>query len=117
MIMEKDINAAEAVLHDRRAAIVDALARYIARPDHGTPTKEHRKAAGALFDATLAAFRSASPPASLPADVERRSIARFGDGLLPVLKDAVGPDLSGRALSRVSDAYWQMINSVGVPAV
>lgn len=116
MTTEKEISATSAVLNDKRGIIVQAMAGYIARPNHGTPTEEHNKVAGTLFDATVATFTGASPAVRLPAEVERGSITRFGDGLVPILKDAIGPDLPGSSLSRLSDAYWRMVNSIGVPA-
>ncbi len=116
MITERDVSAAGSVLHDKRETIVQAMAHYIARPGRGTPTEEHNKVAAALFDATLATFTGASLPISLPEEIGRGAISRFGDGLLPILRDTVGPDLPGTSFSRLSDAYWQIINRIGVPA-
>jgi hypothetical protein len=116
MITERDVSAAGAVLQDTRETIVQAMAHYIARPGRGTPTEKHDKVAAALFDATLATFTGASLPIGLPEEIDREAIIRFGDGLLPILKDTVGPDLPGTPFSRLSDAYWQTINRIGMPA-
>jgi hypothetical protein len=117
MITDNDAASTAAVLNDRREIIVAAMSRYIARPEHGTPTAERTMVATILFDAMMASINSAEPLSiGSPSDISRQSIARFGDGLIPILKDIIGPDLPATSLSRVSDAYWRMISGVEVAA-
>ncbi|MNC98011.1 hypothetical protein D3C83_158500 [compost metagenome] len=52
----------------------------------------------------------------MTAPIDRHAAARFGDGLVAVLKDEIGHGLPPSAFSRVGDAYWRMVRSVGVPA-
>lgn len=114
---DNPLASAVAMLDERREIIVAAMARYIARPDRGTPTDEGMEAAKMLFDATLAMYSGsdAQAPLGLPANVDRY-VSRFGDGLLPILKDVFGPDLPTTALSRMIDAYWRAINGIDAPA-
>lgn len=117
MTTDNEAVLTSAALRERRETIVAAMSRYIARPDRATPTPEHEAAAGALVDATLASFSGDEPLAPVwPANVDRQVIIRFGDGLLPILKDIVGPDVSPTALARLSDAYWRTVDRAGVPA-
>jgi hypothetical protein len=104
-------------IEKRREPIVRAMAGYIARPDHGAAGEQHIRVASALLDATLEALRDdASPSARLPVPIDRNAAARFGDGLVPILKDVIGHGLPPSAFSHASDAYWRMVRGVGIPA-
>jgi hypothetical protein len=104
-------------IEKQREPIVRALARYIARPDEGAASEQHASLAGALLDATVATLRDAAPPATaMTAPIDRHAAARFGDGLVAVLKDEIGHGLPPSAFSRVGDAYWRMVRRVGLPA-
>jgi len=44
--------------------------------------------------------------------IEGRHYSRFGDALVPVLKDAVGPRLPGAVTAAWGDAFWFVIRLV-----
>jgi len=118
MIMDNEAGSTVAALRDRRATIVAAMARYIARPSRGTPAPEHHEIAGALVDATFASFNGdATSAAVLPENLSRDFIVRFGDGLVPILTDIVGPDVTAGSLSRMNDAYWRAVDQAGAAAI
>lgn len=50
--------------------------------------------------------------ANRKAGLEGRHYSRFGDALVPVLKDALGPRLPGTMASAWCDAFWLVIRRV-----
>ncbi len=44
--------------------------------------------------------------------IEGRHYSRFGDALVPVLRDAVGPRLPGTVTAAWGDAFWSVIRLV-----
>lgn len=117
MSSANDVASTRAVLRERQEIIIAAMSRYIARPERGTPQPSHTAIASALFEAMLTCLPGeAARPFDLPANIDREDIVRFGDGLLPILRDIVGTDITATSLSRVSDAYWRAIDSAGAPA-
>lgn len=104
--MNSLISEAEAfgLLQDRRAAFSAAAARFLVGADIDIATGT--AAADRLLDMTIAAYEGRLAPEARARDLPSSVYSRFGDNLVPLLKDVLGPSLSVAFLARCVDAYW-----------
>ncbi len=93
-------------LIDRRAAIEAVMAQYLAGPHQGLATEQDKASAHRLFDVLLAGLNGGGAAATLDDSAIRRHASRFGDGLSPILKDALGAEVPEAFVARCVDRYW-----------
>lgn len=107
----KDIPAA--MLAARRSEIEAAMALYFARSDVGTPSPQDNDAAKRLVDVLLGSLQESDGAVrSLSAaPLTRHYYSLFGDALLPVLKDTMGPIADPTFLARSIDGYWRVVRA------
>jgi hypothetical protein len=112
--------AVEAAAPAIKAAMVTGLA---SAEGEAPPFERSRSIASALVDMLIgqarrmAEGRGPSDVAAIVAEhralgIEGRHYSRFGDALVPVLRDAVGPRLPGAVTSAWGDAFWSVIRRV-----
>lgn len=99
------------LLIDRQELIEAVMAQYLAGTHQGCATDDDRAAAHLLLGVVLASVKDES--FELPPDppLVRRHASRFGDGLVPILKDLIGPDASDAFLAHCSDRYWNALRA------
>jgi hypothetical protein len=93
----------------RRPAIEAAMAQYLAGLHQGVATEQDKSAAHRLFDALLDGLNGGGEAPPLDDAGLRRHASRFGDGLSPILKDALGPDVPDAFIARCVDRYWRVL--------
>ena len=105
--MNSLISEAEAfgLLQDRRAAFSAAAAPLLVGADIDIATGT--AAADRLLDMMIAAYEGRLAPEARACDLPSSVYSRFGDNLVPLLKDVLGPSLSVAFLARCVDAYWR----------
>lgn len=95
----------------RRAEIEATMAYYLARNNPGQPGEEEKQAARRLFDVLLDGLDGGGKAPSIDQAGLRRHASRFGDGLSPILKDALGPDVPESFIARCVDRYWRTLQA------
>lgn len=105
--MDTPISEAEAfgLLQSRRAAFTAAATPFLVGGDIDTPTGA--AAADRLLDLTVAAYAGRSAPEASARDFPRAAYSRFGDNLVPLLKDVLGAAVPVAFLARCVDSYWR----------
>lgn len=105
--MNSPISEAEAfgLLQNRRAAFSASAAPLLVGVDIDMSTGA--AAADRLLDMTIAAYEGRLAPEARARDLPRSAYSRFGDNLVPLLKDVLGASLSVAFLARCVDAYWR----------
>ncbi len=88
----------------QRASIEATMTHYLA--GSGRPAEANKAVVRRLFDVLLGGLQGGgeAPPLDEP-DI-RRLASRFGDGLTPILRDALGPDIPDAFIARCVDRYW-----------
>ncbi len=106
--MEKIMSEADAfrLLEQRRAAFTAAAAPLLAGTEVGSPA-DAADAADKLLGMTLAAYQGRLKPEAAAPALRREVYSRFGDNLVPLLKDIIGRDVPVAFLARCVDAYWR----------
>ncbi|WP_380872142.1 hypothetical protein ACFB49_30920 [Sphingomonas sp. DBB INV C78] len=94
-------------LGSRRGAFEEAMAGFLAEQGSSAPGSEDRAAARLLFDLVIASLGGAAFPPSKGGTIQQRYLSRFGDGLVPVLKDVFGSDQPITFLAHCVDGYWR----------
>lgn len=102
------------LLTTQRGEIEVAMGHYLRGPDASEPSSADNEAARRLVDVLIASFRGPEHAADVLAKhpVPRPYYARFGDGLLAVLKDVVGEAADTAFLSHSIDGYWRAVRSL-----
>lgn len=95
----------------RRPLIEAVMAQYLAGAHQGHAGPEEKRAARLLLALTIDALRDGAdtPPVDDPAI--RRHASRFGDGLGPILRDALGPDASDAFVAHCADRFWMTLRA------
>lgn len=100
------------LLNARRSEIAASMARYLAESRDDDPLPEDSDAANQLVDILITSLREAEGAAAAATQpVARRYYSRFGDGLLPILRDVLGTGADTASLSRAIDGYWRAVRS------
>lgn len=71
-----------------------------------------RLVAAQLFDPLIESLEDRSVPAFDKKDFDRAYVSRFGDALVPILREVMGPDVSLGFLARCIDGYWRGVRQV-----
>ena len=95
----------------RREIVEAAMSQYLAGSHQGHAGTEEKAAAHLLFGIMLDGLRGGAdaPPIHDPAI--RRHASRFGDGLVPILKDALGERAPDGFVVRCSDRFWATLRA------
>lgn len=100
------------LLNARRSEIKASMARDLTGSRDGDPLPEDKNAAKHLADILITSLRGSEAAAAAGAQpVGQRYYSRFGDGLLPILRDVLGTGAGTAWLSRVIDGYWRAVRS------
>ncbi len=113
--MDTPISEAEAfgLLQSRRAAFAAAATPFLVGVDIDAPTGA--AAAGSLLDMTVAAYEGRPAPEASARGFPRAAYIRFGDNLVPLLKDVLGALLPAAFLARCVDSYWRSATRAMAP--
>lgn len=95
----------------RRKTIEAVMAQYLAGLHRGHATEADKAAAHCLFDILLDGLGGSVETPPVDTGAIRRHASRFGDGLSPILKDALGPDVPDAFIARCVDRYWAMLQA------
>lgn len=98
------------LLSARRETVEAIMAHYLT-PAHADPAEEEKSAAHLLLGIVLDGFDGAAEAPTLDQPFLRRHASRFGDGLTPVLKDVLGPDVPDAFISQCVDRYWRRLKT------
>ena len=90
----------------RRDTIEAAMSQYLAGARQAHAGDEDKAAAHLLFDILLDGLHGVANRPSFEDPVIRRHASRFGDGLTPILKDALGADVPDDFVARCVDRFW-----------
>lgn len=113
-----------AALRAAEPAIVAAMSAYLARTEEEpAPPVRAATLATLLMEMLLAQAKRLAAgeepedvdsigAANRRAGIEGRHYSRFGDALIPVLKDALGPRLPVAMASAWCDAFWLVVRRV-----
>jgi len=93
----------------RRNIIEKAMSHYLAGQDH--VGAEEKAAAHLLFGVMLDGLRGTAVTRSIHNPAIVRHASRFGDGLAPILKDALGADVPDALIARCGDRFWATLPS------
>lgn len=106
--MNKDLhfNRHLSALIGSRDKVEAEMAQYLAGRHRNCATDEHAIAAHGLVDVLLDGLAGSGDASPLNPPSIRQYASRFGDGLSPVLRDVLGPDLPDAFLARCIDRYW-----------
>ena len=74
--------------------------------------KSSRLVAGQLFDLLIASLEDRGGPAFDKKDFDRAYVSRFGDALVPILREVMGTDVPIGFLARCVDGYWRGVRQV-----
>lgn len=100
-----------AVLVSCRATIENAMAQYLADSRQGYAAEDEKAASHQLFEALLGGLSGEAEALQLDDWAVRRHASRFGDGLTPILKDVLGPEVSDIFVARCVDRYWATLQA------
>lgn len=91
----------------RRDRIEAVMAQYLAGPDQGHATEQDKVVSHQLFDVLFDGLNGGgeAPP------LDDGHASRFGDGLSPILRDALGPDVPEAFVARCVDRYWRTLQA------
>ena len=105
--MDFPISEAEAfgLVQSRRAAFTAVATPILVGGDIDTPTGA--AAADRLLAMTIAAYEGRLAPEASARGLPRATYSRFGDNLVPLLKDVLGAALPVAFLARSVDSYWR----------
>ncbi|MDT9601064.1 globin family protein [Sphingosinicella rhizophila] len=109
------------MMEQHRAPLEEALERYMAsQGPYDPPPGRTKVTTGAIMDELLGHARelAGNAPATRIVETARahRALALggehyfcFGDGLKPIMKDALGPKATSPVLAAWTDAYWAVV--------
>jgi len=105
--MDTPISEAEAfgLLQDKRAAFSQAATPFLIGGDIDAPAGAD--AANRLLDMTIAAYEGGVAAEADARGFPRAIYSRFGDNLVPLLKDVLGTAVPITFLARCVDSYWR----------
>ncbi|MCW1431736.1 hypothetical protein [Novosphingobium sp. JCM 18896] len=97
----------------RRADIEDAMTRYFSHDGDAGPSAEDDYAARRLVDVLIEAMcgRASGLSDDVVESIPGVYLSKFGDGLVPILKDLIAEEASPLLLSRAIDGYWRAIRA------
>lgn len=99
------------VLVKCRASIESVMAQYLAGIHRDCATDEEKSASHRLFETLLRSLRGEAEAPHFDDFAIRRHASRFGDGLTPILKDVLGPEVSDIFIARCVDRYWATLQA------
>ena len=97
------------LLNERRDVIEAVMAQYLASAHQGSATDEERSAAHHLVGLLIARLDGETSRLPLDPMSVRRHASRFGDGLVPILKDVFGTEVDDAFFVRCGDCYWKAV--------
>lgn len=103
-------HASDLIIH--RAAIEAAMTHYLAAA--GQPAEANKPVVRQLFDVLLGGLEGGGPAPRLDEPGIRRLASRFGDGLSPILRDALGADVPEAFVARCVDSYWRTLQAAAI---
>lgn len=68
--------------------------------------------AAQLFDLLISSLQDRGGPAFDKKDFDRAYVSRFGDALVPILREVMGTDVPIGFLARCIDGYWRGVRQV-----
>lgn len=92
-----------------RDAVETAMAHYLAGRHQGVATDDDKDAARRLFDVLLTGDAGGAIDDPAMAEGLRRHASRFGDGLSPILRDALGAEVPEAFIAGCVDRYWRSV--------
>lgn len=97
----------------RRPLIEAVMAQYLAGAHQGHAGPEEKRAARQLLALTLDALQGGGDarPAGADDRAIRRHASRFGDGLGPIIRDALGPDVPDAFVAGCADRFWSALRT------
>lgn len=95
----------------QRAAIEATMTHYLAALDRGRPAEANKPMIHRLFDVMLGGLKGDATPPPLDDPGIRRLASRFGDGLSPILRDALGDEVPDAFIARCVDRYWASLQA------
>lgn len=97
----------------RRTDLEEAMARYFSHDAEAGPSVQDGYAASRLVDVLIEAMcgRTGGFSSDVVDTIPVAYLSKFGDGLVPILKDVIGDEASPMLLSQSIDGYWRAIRA------
>jgi len=95
----------------RRGEFEDEMSRFLTDTCAGAGVNPHRTAA-ALLDVVIRSFETRLLVEPSPPMFDKACVSRFGDGMVPILRDILGNDVPIGFLAHCIDGYWRGVRHV-----
>ncbi|BAV63263.1 hypothetical protein [Sphingobium cloacae] len=109
MIASPDDRDLLSLLAERRDVFEARMAQFLSDTPSSSPIPDNKVAARLLLDVVLASHADVGFTAGAAAISSRKVFSHFGDALVPLLKDVLGPDVPIAFLARCVDGYWRSV--------
>ncbi|PKP94849.1 MAG: hypothetical protein CVT77_01175 [Alphaproteobacteria bacterium HGW-Alphaproteobacteria-16] len=99
------------LLVERRDIFEARMAHFLSDTPASSPTTDSKIAARLLLDLVIASHNGDGFVEGAGVTASRKIFSHFGDALVPLLKDVLGPDIPISFLARCVDGYWRAVHA------
>src|SRR3546814_10240767 len=97
------------LLVERRDLFEARMAHFLSDAPASRPTVDSKVAARLLLDVVIASHSGNGFAEGAAASSSRKVFGHFGDALVPILKDVLGPDIPISFIAHCVDGYWRAV--------